>query len=315
MSTLKTAIIVNLGAHNGRTEKQWVAIAPDVLRLLPPDTLIVSFRPPTDIEPKVRELLAEGVQVFISAGGDGSVNYLLNVLLLNRGDDNHELYLGGIGLGVNNDFVKSGLNYIQGLPTRLDFATASKADVGKVEFQSSLTGEWVTRYFISNAGLGVFAEINRMINDGDWVIRKSKKRWPRLTFLYAAVCTVFNFQSFPAAIILDDKKRVDTTLSNLAVLKCPFVSNDLHFDDPVKRNDGFFGVDICYGMRRFELLQTLIALTKGHFRYRSKTLCLTAKKLEVRADVPTALELDGEVFLTDRVVFTVIPEGVSLLGL
>ncbi len=311
---MKTAVIVNLKANYGKAEEQWKSIAPDVLKLLPPETRVVTFRPFTNIEHVVEELLAEGTQVFISAGGDGSANYLLNILLRVRSGHVQDLYIGGIGLGAINDFIKPTDSLIQEVPTRINIEHATKTDIGMVGFLTP-EGGTKSRYFIANSSMGVSAEAIRHYNNQEnRFIQITKKRWVILSVIYTALNTILSFRNFPAAIIINGLKRIDTTLSNLAVLKCSYVPGNLHYDDPVTRDNGLFGVEICYGMRKPELIKTLLALTKGHFRHRPKTLTLQAKQVEVRADFPVALEIDGEVYITEKALFTVIPQVINLLG-
>jgi hypothetical protein len=114
------AVLVNLAANDGRAAARWESISREVLERLPPDTLIHHFRPPENVESLVRVWLDQGVDAFISAGGDGSANYLLNLLMRHSREHAEQLWLGGIGLGSSNDFVKPKQHFIQELPVRLD---------------------------------------------------------------------------------------------------------------------------------------------------------------------------------------------------
>lgn len=307
------AVLVNLGANNGRAARRWEDIAHEATRLLPAGSRIVAFHPGMDVVPEVKTLLDEGCTFFVSAGGDGSVNFLLNLLMRHTGEQARCLSLGGIGLGSSNDFIKPKLHFIKDLPTRLDGQHAALADVGKAEFVTP-EGDRQTRYFIANASMGVTAEANWLFNHGDWFIRFSKDRWTNLAILYTAVRTILGFENFPASLRYDDQ-NLEVSLSNLAVLKSPYVSGSFHFDDPVQRNNGFFGLNLCLGMKKIELLRTLAGLAKGRFRGRPKTLSVATKSLSLHTPSPVALEMDGEVVQTREVHFSVIPEALTLLGL
>lgn len=309
----KCAVFVNLDANNGRAARRWESIAAEVSACLPRGSHIVSFRPPTSIEPMLKAMLEEGVRGFVSAGGDGSVNFLLNLLMRHTGEDARHILLGGIGLGSSNDFIKPKQHFMQGLPIRLDQQNASLVDVGKAEFLAS-TGEWQTRYFIANASLGVTAEANWFFNHGDGLIRLIKDRWTDLAILYTALRTILGFHNFPATLVFEQEPQ-EIVLSNLAVLKSPYVSGSFHFDDPVQRDDGFLGVNACLDMNKIELLSTLAGLAKGRFQGRPKTLRVAVKQFAVRTQSPVALEMDGEVFQTKEVRFSVIPQAINLMAL
>ena len=307
------ALFVNLDANGGRAAKRWEKIAAEVEHTLPQGSRIATFCPPTNIEPLVKAALEDGFQGFISAGGDGSANFLLNLLMRETGENARHLWLGGIGLGSSNDFIKPKAHFIHDLPTRLDWENTMAVDVGKAAMLDA-AGNWQTRYFIANASLGVTAEANWRFNHGDAFIRFFKNRWTDLAILYTAVRTIWAFRNFPAQLIFEEK-TYETTLSNLAVLKSPFVSGSFRFDDPVERDDGFLGIDICLDMGKLELLGTLVGLAKGRFRDRPKTMSLATKHLTVRMDRPVAIEMDGEVFQTAEVQFSVISKALNLFGL
>jgi diacylglycerol kinase (ATP) len=310
----KYGVFINLEANNGRAASRWDSIATAVAAELPRDTHFTSFRPPDDMEALVKILLGEGFHRFISAGGDGSVHYLLNLLLRLTGENTRHLMIGGIGLGSSNDFIKPRQHFINGLPTRLDATQAALVDVGKAEFLTA-SGEWQTRFFIANASLGVTAEANWLFNQGDPFLRFVNNKWTNVAIIYAALRTIFRFRNFPATLIFGEEESLKTQLSNLAVLKSTYVSGSFHFDDPVQRDDGFLGINACLGMSKMALLRTLIGLAKGHFRGRPQTLSKATKKLTVRMQSPVALEMDGEVFQTREVRFSVLPKAIQLMGL
>lgn len=310
---MKCATLVNLQANNGRAARRWARIAQELELSLPPGSRFIAFSPPIDLDERLDTLLADGYQCFISAGGDGSANFLLNSLMKKCGENAQKICLGGIGLGSSNDFIKPKKHFLQGLPTRLNVQTTALVDVGKAEFRTA-NGGWETRYFMANASLGVTAEANWFFNHGDWFIRLVKDRWTDLAIIYAALRSIFRFKNIPVQLVLPDE-TLETALSNLAILKSTYVSGSFHFDDPVQRSDGFLGLNACLNMSKMALINTLIALAKGKFKGRPKTLSRAVKTCTVGSATPMALEMDGEVFRTTEVRFSVLPRAIQLMGL
>ncbi|HLP93765.1 MAG TPA: diacylglycerol kinase family protein [Saprospiraceae bacterium] len=307
------AVLVNLAANDGRAAARWESIAREVLEHLPPDTVVRTFRPPEEVEGLVQTWLNQGVDAFISAGGDGSANFLLNLLMRHTGEHAEQLWLGGIGLGSSNDFVKPKEHFIQDLPIRLDVKTAAPADVGKAEWQTE-NRETHSRYFLANASMGVTANANWLFNHGDAVIRFLKKRWTDGAILYAALRSILGHRNLHALLAANDREY-DIQLSNLAVLKSPYVSGSFCYDDPVTRNDGTLGINICTDMGIPGLIRVLYGLSKGRFRGSPHTLSFATSDLRVHTMHAAALELDGEVVQCRSVRFTVCPGAIRLMGL
>lgn len=310
---IKYALFVNLSANNGRAARRWERVAPEVLAMLPPDTRVVTFETGHDIEPELQSLLESGVQGFVSAGGDGSAHYLLNLLLKHQKDTRQSLWLGGVGLGSSNDFVKPKQHFISGIPIRLNQEQATRVDVGKAEFRLP-SGAWESQYFIANASLGVTAEANWFFNHGDRFLHFIKNRWTGLAILYAALRTIIRFRNIPVTLSLEGQ-TMKTKLSNLAVLKTPYVSGSFHFDDPVQRDDGLLGINACLDMGKTALLSILIGLAQGRFRGRPQTWSIAATSLQVHNDSPVSLEMDGEVVQATDIRFSLLPKAIYLLGL
>lgn len=306
-------ILVNLGANGGRAADRWNTVKSDVLAMCSEDARIIEFSPPEESTSQVTAAIADGYRTFISAGGDGSAHYLVNQIMSEKKEDARDFVLGGIGLGSSNDFIKPKKHFIKDIPTRLNLPDAIPADIGKAIWQDE-EGKVHTRYFIANASLGVTAEANWLFNAGDMFINVLKKRWTNAAILYTAVRTILAFKNFRAKVRWEDQSA-DMMLSNIAVLKSPYISGSFCFDDPVKRDDGFLGINICQDMTKTELLGVLAGLARGKFTGTRNTITKAVKKLTLILEKPAALEMDGEVVRTKEVNFSVIPGAIHLMGL
>ena len=88
------------------------------------------------MERKINDFIKEkDVNCFISAGGDGALNHLVNILHRIFGPDLSHVTVGGIGLGSSNDFIKPAKTTINKVPIRLNFENIQKQDLGIVRFR------------------------------------------------------------------------------------------------------------------------------------------------------------------------------------
>ena len=257
-------------------------------------------------------LEAHDINCLISVGGDGTLNALLNTLLNSNKFDPDNFYLGAIGLGSSNDFLKPVSSEVDNYPTRLNFKMVSRHDIGQVSFLNA-EGNQKTRYFIVNASLGATAEANLFFNNGDWLLKFFKKWIKTFAILYAAIRTIWLYKNFPARIIRPGQDKL-IMLSNLGVIKNPFVSGSFHYDQIIEPNDGKLGLNYCDNMSKKELLGTLYNLGKGQFGDGIKRVSEFVETVSLETGKPVALETDGEVFQGSQFNFSVLPGKVLTLG-
>ena len=99
-------------------------------------------------------------------------------------------------------------------------------------------------------------------------------------------------------------------LTNLSVMKTPYLSGWLRFDTLVEAADGRFAVNLCEGLSRPRAVQILLALSRGRLRDQTSRGIhhWRTGRLSVGAERPFALELDGEVHQARRVSFSVLAD-------
>jgi len=312
---LKIAVLTNPAANNGKAGSKWQRIRDYALQELEESSgeqVIEEKFFTTDLLKKLIEL---GVDHFISAGGDGSVHYLINSLIGLVGPENcSQFTIGAIGLGSSNDFLKPFKNKIQRIPVKIDPTNSSLVDIGVVEFDSP-SGKRIKKYFIVNSGIGVTADANQLFNVGDGVIRWLKPRWVDGTIIYTAIKTILSHRNKIAEIKYSGTDK-SINLSNLAMIKVPFVSGSFRYDQLINKDDGLLGLNYCEDMSRWELIKTLVDLSKGRFLRNGYTKRQSAlvKELELSANDWIAVETDGEVELANNIKYSVIPKAINILG-
>lgn len=261
----------------------------------------------------LRKLIDLGVDHFISAGGDGTVHHLTNSLIDIEGISNCTNFtIGAVGLGSSNDFLKPVNRKIKGIPVKIDPGNTSFADLGMIEFDSP-DGKRRKKYFIVNSGIGVIADANQLFNKGDAVIRWMKPKWVDGTIIYTAIKTILSHRN-KLVNIRNGEIEKGLNLSNLSVIKIPFVSGSFRYDQDIKKDDGLLGLNYCENMSRWELIKTLVDLSKGKFIRSGNTKRQSAfvKELELSAKDWIAFETDGEVELANNIRYSIVPKAIKV---
>lgn len=329
------AVILNPRANGGNGAKRWTALLETEAARRAGLAGAALFDGGGCVDPKrvegrleawLSERLRAGARNFVAAGGDGTVHLALNALLSRpeRAESRFgEIRLGAVALGSSNDFHKphsiAGRAEAAGLRCRLDFAGARAHDVGRVEYSAAAEGTDVaggaagTRHFLINASIGVTAEANGRFNAGRGLLGPLKRYWVDGAIVATALQTFAGYRNFQVRLSIEGSGEREVALTNLGIVKNPHFSGQMRYDLPCAPDDGRFGVHLCEGMSRLEMIQVLSALSAGRFQGIPKTESVSATTVRVRAAAPGrtfSLETDGEVTPVASASFKILPREV-----
>jgi len=302
-------VLLNPSCNYGTGRRRWDKVS-DGLRGRIGDFDLIEFGPADGTKGFVAGALDSGARFLIAAGGDGTVNVVLNALFeLGRAG---EVTLGAVGLGSSNDFhkpLREG-NSIAGHPARVDPSSARPIDVIRIDYAD--TGAIGTRYCLLNASIGVTAEANAFFNSRSSVIRALQRVSVDAAVTAAAVRTMLGFRNIACRIKVDDAAELELAVSNLAAVKRPNCAGSLCYDTPVAPDDGRMAVNVAYGLSFFGRIAAFAALSRGRFSGRPGTITSYGAKAEVSSGSSFAVEFDGEVVEASRAVFTIVPKGIEV---
>lgn len=293
-------ILLNTDCSGGKGLEKWNSIKNYMLNT---ETIILQSTD-ADLADKIKRYIANGETKFAAAGGDGTVNYLLNKLIeLTDSDQRSKIILGAIGIGSSNDFHKPFHSKTEGIPVCMDFVNSYPRDVGVITYASD-KGE-KRKYFLINSSIGITAEANNLFNEPDFLLQKLKKFNTKSAILYAAVKTMVTYKNLHSEIIVNGGS-VKTSITNLGITKNPQFSGDFCYDTKASYSSGKFDVHLAHDMNKFEILKLINALTSNRFSKLIKTLSWHIDSLRVTSQNNFAVEFDGEVILTNKVEFRIL---------
>jgi diacylglycerol kinase family enzyme len=303
-------IIVNERANAGTAGARWRGVA-TALKDRGVSFDVAATRSESDAERAVARAASDGHDVVVAAGGDGTVNSVLNAILHTRAD----VALGAIGLGSSNDFHKPfvGGRRIAGVPARLDATRAISADVGRATLTDP-SGSTRTRYFVLNASLGVVAQGNAFFNAPDRTLRALKKTNVDLAIAYAAVVSIKRFTPIALDVAFEAQPLQPMQLTAIGILKRIHFAGGMRYDTPVTATDGLFDVNIWEPMNRRSIIALILALYRGQFTGRKHTQSHRTHRVRFAAAQPVDFELDGEVSKVSTGDVEVVPGAVRLCG-
>lgn len=239
-----------------------------------------------------------GFKNIIAAGGDGTINEVVNGIMLSDNPD--DVNFGIISIGGGNDFVKN-LDYPRKIKSQIKILRAGytkKIDIGKIENQ----------YFINTLGIGFDAQV--AIN-----YKKNKIISGFPGYLAAVLKTLIRNKSYSVNIETDNSafsKRIKfITVGN--GVSC---GGKFHLTPDAKIDDGLFDFCIIDSISRRRILKLLPKTTKGKHVGYDEVHIARGKKISVSSSHKLPLYFDGEIpDLIDKRNFTIemIPHKINLI--
>ncbi len=303
-------IIVNTNAGGGRASRRWAPVRAEMDAAAMGGTAFLNRTMPELLE-LVRMRYARGERTFIAAGGDGTVNSMVNTLVERSGAAGpanpatlEHVSVGAVGLGSSNDFHKPRRlrRTIRGTPVAIDASRTLPRDAVSVDITEN--EETRTRWFLLNGGFGVTAAANTRFNGGGALLRILKRLSTPAAILVAIVRTLLSLSDLRLSVMLVNGEAASHSVTNLSVLKSPWVSGSLSFPDTWTA-PGMMGVVLLSRARHAHLVRFLADLLRGRCVPSSHCTHFLTPTLTVTSATPVALEIDGEIVRGSRFAFNV----------
>ena len=299
-------ILLNTNCCGGKGLEKWNQIKNHILNS---ETTILQTNE-NELIGKLKEYIKNGETKFVAAGGDGTVNYLLNSLVgASTNDQLKNITIGAIGIGSSNDFHKPFCAKIGEIPVCIDFQNSYLRDVGVIKYDSD-KGK-IEKYFLINASIGITAEANNLFNKPDFILRRLKQFNTKTAIFYSAIKTMMTYRNLNAEIIINGDK-LKTKLTNLGITKNSHFSGDFCYDSQADYTNGKFNIHLAHDMSKFDVLGLMKALTSRRFSKLKKTQSWKTARIKITSENKFAVEFDGEVVTTNQVEFKVLNKFIKV---
>jgi len=257
---------------------------------------------------------ASGYDAVVAAGGDGTVNEVVNGLLSVSGGESSQP-LGILPLGTGNDFSD-----MTNIPR--DLMSAAKIiaegntrqiDAGMVSFSTSDgndqdSGPWHNRYFDNSCGVAmepsVALEVERM-----------KRLSGNMRYVVGVIRGFIKLKSWHIQVHWDGGCFESPTLL-LSVANSPRTGGLFNVAPNALLDDGLFDVVFAPDMHKLEALTILPRLIKGSHVNHKKITTLRTTRLWIRSVPGTPMHVDGELVTESATAanYQVLPGKITLLS-
>jgi diacylglycerol kinase (ATP) len=269
------------------------------LRRLDPRKLSLTKRE-GEAETLARVAFRAGCDYIIAAGGDGTLNEVINGIASPH--PIRRVRLGIVPLGTANDFARS-----MKLPTRvennIDILRAKQTvlvDLGRV------TGKR-TRYFINVSAGGFSGAVDEKLTP------QIKSTWGPLAYLRSAAAALPKLRAYHATVIFDDVDRWEGELYNIVIANGQFVAGGLPIAPDASVRDGLLDVLLVPKRPAREMALLTAQMLLGKHLSSDAIPFRRIRKISVKSRPRMWFNVDGEPFGDDPAVFQILPRALEFV--
>ena len=251
-----------------------------------------------DAERWARQARASKARFVIVAGGDGTLNEVINGL----GPRTRKMCVGLVPLGTGNDFART-LGLPSSIEENINILRAGKTnriDIVRVKSKRS-------RYFVNVSAGGFSGMVDEKIT------RQIKRTWGPLAYIRGAAAALPNLHAYKTDIVLDDREQFSAELYNVVVANGRFVAGGLPIAPNADPSDGKLEVVLIPKIGAAEMALLAAEIVLGRHLSSNATIFRQAKKVAVRSRPGMYFNVDGELVGNAPAVFQIIHRALNFI--
>ncbi|AZO11871.1 MULTISPECIES: diacylglycerol kinase family protein [unclassified Mesorhizobium] len=310
---MKVGVVLNPIAGGGRLKHHWPEAAASLNRHFGEFDLRET-QTSGDAERLAIDLAANGCELVIAAGGDGTASEVADGLLQVKQESGRTSALALLPCGTGIDFAR-GLGLPRGIDATLKHiaeADTRKVDAGRVCYIDD-HGALASRHFINIASLGLSGATDRAVNADKRKGRVSAKA----LFFWRTVLEFMRYRFQNVRITIDDGDAVEARMALVAVANGKFFGGGMMIAPDADLSDGEFDIVIVRAANKLGLIRDIRLLYGGRHRNHPAIAILRGRKVLVEpvgdAEKNGALvDIDGESPGRIPATFEILPGALTL---
>ncbi|MEO5602904.1 MAG: diacylglycerol kinase family protein [Cyclobacteriaceae bacterium] len=233
----------------------------------------------------------KNVDLILAAGGDGTLNQVVNGILRRRENESKFPVVGVIPIGSGNDFSRgSGMKI--SIDQNLKILSAfkpKKIDVGHIEFSLMPGGaEKGSTYFINVADIGMGPEVvGKVLSSG-------RPFGSEVAYYKSILDTFLTYK--PMVVKATTKEwEWEGKIRTLAIANGKYYGHGLCIAPDALIDDRLFSVFICGNVSVLDFIRHTGTLKKNKHINMDKVWYKTTQAIEIQSENPCPIEGDGEI--------------------
>lgn len=283
----KWLVILNPHAGSGRGGKDKIEIQQKLTKAGFDFDLVVSEYPKHIIGLTI-QAIEDSYRKLIVAGGDGSLNEVVNGIFQQSTCNPENITIGMIPVGTGNDWIKTfGIpnNYNEAIRILKEGATI-RQDIGQITY--SIDNQEKNCYFANMAGFGFDAMVAERTNT-----LKNKGRSGIILYMQALISSFWKFTTPVIHLEIDDQ-TINELIFSVSVGIGKFNGGGMMQAPNAVPTNGLFQVTVIRKIGIFGILRNLAGLYSGEFIKDYRVLTFQSKHILISSIHNLSGEADGE---------------------
>jgi diacylglycerol kinase (ATP) len=243
--------------------------------------------------------LRAGAELVVAAGGDGTINEVVNGLAANFA----QACLGILPLGTGNDLART---LALPLDPQLALPLLTTGVVRAIDLMKIETAHQVV-YGINVAAGGFTGQMNELLSE------EMKASWGPLAYLRGAVSVLPNLTDYETSVSYDDGSAERVDALNIIVANGRTAAGGFIVAPTANPEDGLLDVVIVKTGSLFDVAGVAARLVVGNYLDSDQVLHRQARRVSVTSHPGMWFNVDGELFTQQPVTFTVLPRTLRVV--
>jgi diacylglycerol kinase (ATP) len=246
-----------------------------------------------------RRAIRSGCDEIIVAGGDGTLNEVIN----GAGEHVSEISIGLIPLGTGNDFART-LN----LPTSIEanLAIIHRRALTAIDVVRARSER--RRFFVNVSAGGFSGVVNEKLTAA------MKKTWGPLAYVRSAAAAFPEMRAYKTIVEFEDEQSVSADLYNVIIANGRYVAGGLPIAPEATPTDGLLDVVLITARPTSKMVMVAAEILLGKHLHRDSVIFRRARRVTVRSRPGMWFNVDGELVGNDPITFEVMPRALQFFA-
>jgi diacylglycerol kinase (ATP) len=245
-----------------------------------------------------RSAITKGFDYIIAAGGDGTLNEVINGIAANAG----KVQVGLLPLGTGNDFART-LELPSTVNDNIDILLSQRTTaIDLVRIKSDRV-----RYLVNVSAAGFSGLVNEKLTP------EVKDTWGPLAYVRSAAAALPEMHAYRANIVIDGAERLSIDLHNVIIANGRFVAGGLPVAPEADPRDGLFDVILIRKCSKPEMVFLAAQILVGKHLSSDAIIWRRAAKISIRSRPKMCFNADGEFIGNEPAVFQIMPRALHFV--